>query len=561
MSAKVQLFLCILTLAGFLSVPGTRAAGGLPDTVWEQLASEDDHQILAAIGVLINNHDDGVYRLLIGLYESRLYIYEERSEQSGLVIGGESETNDDGDEMIPLESAYPNAVLLTDDAGAPLRIDSFDLIPVETNREIRAAIEAYRMRLDLTHQDPAVRIQASESLARSGKLSVLPILREAGQIDKNQEVRREIELAILRLQLQSKDSLDRFMAAEGLQEHNAIDLLPAIAVRLNPESEQYEQDQRVRERMKEASISLGNWRRIADISQMAFFGLSLGSVLILMALGLAIIYGLLGVINMAHGEFMMLGAYTAYVVYLIFSRLPVEYAELSFWAAFPLAFCLAGLIGVLVEALIIRRLYDRPLESLLATWGLGLILIQGARVIFGDNVNRPAPDFLTGGLEILPGVVLAYNRLFIIALTVFMIVGMFVLLYRTNLGLRIRAVTQNRAMSACLGIRTRNIDRTAFFLGTGIAGVAGCALTLIGNIVPNMGQNYIVDSFLVVVAGGVGKLIGTVVAGLAIGLTSKIAEPVMGAVFAKVFLLGLIVLFLQVRPTGLFPAKGRHADQ
>ena len=295
--------------------------------------------------------------------------------------------------------------------------------------------------------------------------------------------------------------------------------------------------------------------------QNAFSGLSLGSVLILVSLGLAIVYGLAGIINMAHGEFLMIGAYTTYSMEGLFTNvLHVHNGNAFFIAALPASFLVAGGAGLLLERLVIRKLYSKPLESLLATWGVSLILIQTARTLFGDLTAVKLPPMLSGGWAISPHLVLPYNRIFIIALTTLVVVGLYLTLQRTRLGLQIRSVTQNRAMSACLGINTRRVDALTFFIGSGLAGLAGCAMTLIGNVVPDMGQTYIVDSFLVVVTGGVGKLAGTVVAGLGIGMFSKVLEAFFEAVYGKVLILLLIMLFLQFKPKGLFPDKGRMAE-
>jgi urea transport system permease protein len=264
---------------------------------------------------------------------------------------------------------------------------------------------------------------------------------------------------------------------------------------------------------------------------------------------------------MAHGEFMMIGAYTTFVVQNIcLMVLPVAFADLFFPLSLPLAFLTAGGVGLIIEYTVIRHLYSRPLESLLATWGISLILVQLARSIFGDLTAVKLPRLLSRGFELAPQIMLPYNRLFIIGLTSLILVGLIAFFYKTRFGLRLRAVTQNRDMSACMGIPTRRVDATAFFIGTGIAGVAGWAMTLIGNVVPNMGQTYIVDAFLVVVVGGVGKILGTIVAGLGIGISNKVLEPFAEAVYAKVLVLGLIIMFLQSRPTGIFPAKGRNED-
>jgi urea transport system permease protein len=293
----------------------------------------------------------------------------------------------------------------------------------------------------------------------------------------------------------------------------------------------------------------------------AFSGLSLGSILILVSLGLAIVYGLAGVINMAHGEFLMIGAYTTYSMDQLFTNtLHIQNGNAFFFASLPASFLVSGAAGLLLERLVIRKLYSKPLESLLATWGVSLILIQTARTLFGDLTAVKLPPLLAGGWAVTPHLVLPYDRLFIIALTTLVVAGLYLTLQRTRLGLQIRAVTQNRAMSACLGINTRRVDAMTFFIGSGLAGLAGCAMTLIGNVVPDMGQTYIVDSFLVVVTGGVGKLAGTIVAGLSIGFCSKIFESFFEAVYGKVLILLLIMLFLQFKPKGLFPDKGRMAE-
>ena len=295
--------------------------------------------------------------------------------------------------------------------------------------------------------------------------------------------------------------------------------------------------------------------------QNIFSGLSLGSILILVSLGLSIVYGLAGIINMAHGEFLMIGAYTTYSMECLFSNvLHVHNGNAFFIASLPASFLVAGAAGLLLERLVIRKLYSKPLESLLATWGVSLILIQTARTLFGDLTAVKMPPILAGGWAITPDLTLPYNRIFIIGLTALTLAAMYWTLQRTRLGLQIRSVTQNRPMSACLGINTRRIDAMTFFIGSGLAGLAGCAMTLIGNVVPDMGQTYIVDSFLVVVTGGVGKLAGTIVAGLGIGMFSKVLEAFFEAVYGKVLILLLIMLFLQFKPKGLFPDKGRMAE-
>ncbi|MBD0305917.1 MAG: urea ABC transporter permease subunit UrtB, partial [Nitrospiraceae bacterium] len=264
---------------------------------------------------------------------------------------------------------------------------------------------------------------------------------------------------------------------------------------------------------------------------------------------------------MAHGELMMGGAYATFLTQEAFrSYFQPEQFNYYFLVAMPVSFLTAGLFGLVLEATIIRFLYGRPLETLLATWGVSLILIQAARVWFGDLTSVVAPNWLSGGAQVMVGVQLPYNRLFIIGLATVCVIGIYLLLFRSRAGLRVRAVMQNRNMSACLGIATRRVDAYTFAFGSGLAGLAGCALTLVGNVEPGLGQNYIVDSFMVVVTGGVGKLAGTILASLGIGGLNKLLEPSFGAVYGKVLILILVILFLQRRPSGLFAMKGRHAE-
>jgi urea transport system permease protein len=292
-----------------------------------------------------------------------------------------------------------------------------------------------------------------------------------------------------------------------------------------------------------------------------FTGISLGSVLLLAALGLAITYGLMGVINMAHGEMMMLGAYSTYIVQNLFRHYLPHAFEFYLLAAIPVAFMVTALIGMALERLVIRHLYGRPLETLLATWGISLILMQSVRTIFGaQNVQVENPQWMSGGFELAANLVLPYNRITIIIFSMGVLLLMWSLLNKTRLGLYIRAVTQNRSMAGCVGVNTARIDAWAFGLGSGIAGLAGVALTQIGNVGPDLGKTYIVDSFMVVVLGGVGQLAGTVYAALGLGVLSKFLEGYQGAVMAKIIVLVIIIIFIQKRPQGIFALKGRSLD-
>jgi urea transport system permease protein len=312
----------------------------------------------------------------------------------------------------------------------------------------------------------------------------------------------------------------------------------------------------------DALQSIDNRLQLTGIAANLFQGISLGSVLLLAAIGLAITFGVMGVINMAHGEMIMLGAYVAYVVQQLFrSFLPPGWIDAYLVIAVPVAFLFAGALGVLLERCLIRFLYGRPLETLLATWGVSLILQQAVRSIFGSpNKEVANPSWMTGGFDIVGGFNVTWNRLYIIFFCAVVLGGLALILNRTSFGLHMRAVTQNRDMAAVMGIRTARVDALTFGLGSGIAGMAGVALSQIGNVSPNLGTIYIVDSFLVVVFGGVGNLWGTLVGALSLGVINKVLEPVAGAILGKIVVLAAIILFIQRRPRGLFALKGRTAE-
>jgi urea transport system permease protein len=308
-------------------------------------------------------------------------------------------------------------------------------------------------------------------------------------------------------------------------------------------------------RAVEGRLVWGEWLGLA------FAGVSLGSILLLAALGLAITYGLMGVINMAHGELIMVGAYTTYVVQNAFRAYAPGAFDWYLVCAVPAAFVVSGTVGMALERSVIRWLYGRPLETLLATWGISLILIQGVRTIFGaQNVGVENPAFMSGGVQVLANVVLPWSRIVIVCFAAGVVAAMWLMLTRTRLGLFVRGVTQNRAMASCVGVPTARVDTWAFGLGSGIAGLAGCALSQIGNVGPELGQGYIVDSFMVVVFGGVGQLAGTVYAALTLGFANKLLESWSGAVIAKIAVLVFIIIFIQRRPQGLFALKGRAVE-
>ncbi|HFH4692888.1 TPA: urea ABC transporter permease subunit UrtB, partial [Pseudomonas aeruginosa] len=378
------------------------------------------------------------------------------------------------------------------------------------------------------------------------------------RIESDAGVKEALGLALANLQLGDPDPALRLSAVRLLGESGDPLARTRLENLLDPAVEP-EEGVRIA-----AATSLAQVKRrllVGDLLGQAFSGLSLGSILLLAALGLAITYGLLGVINMAHGEMLMLGAYSTYVVQLLFQRLAPEWLALYPLLALPVAFCVSAAIGMALERTVIRHLYGRPLETLLATWGISLVLIQLVRMLFGaQNVEVANPAWLSGGIQVLPNLVLPWNRIVIIGFALFVLLLTWLLLNRTRLGLNVRAVTQNRNMAACCGVPTGRVDMLAFGLGSGIAGLGGVALSQVGNVGPDLGQGYIIDSFLVVVLGGVGQLAGSVLAAFGLGVANKILEPQIGAVLGKILILALIVLFIQKRPQGLFALKGRVID-
>jgi urea transport system permease protein len=426
------------------------------------------------------------------------------------------------------------------------------------NNRLRGLISTAMASHQLLTDDPALRLVAAQHLQKSAKPAQLQLLNASVAREKDDTVRDALSLALANLQLVDRDPQIRLAAVRLLGETGDPLARTRLEKLLDPN---VESDPAVR---TAAETSLAQVKRkllIGELLGQAFSGLSLGSILLLAALGLAITFGLLGVINMAHGEMLMLGAYSTYMVQVLFQRFAPEAIALYPLVALPVAFFVTAIIGMALERTVIRHLYGRPLETLLATWGISLILIQLVRVLFGaQNVEVANPYWLSGGIQVLPNLVLPYNRIVIIGFALFVVVLTWLLLNKTRLGLNVRAVTQNRNMAACCGVPTGQVDMLAFGLGSGIAGLGGVALSQIGNVGPDLGQSYIIDSFLVVVLGGVGQLAGSVMAAFGLGIANKILEPQIGAVLGKILILALIILFIQKRPQGLFALKGRVID-
>ena len=465
------------------------------------------------------------------------------------------------------EGDWPDKKLATGyllEHADPALLPQLEELRSNTNRRVRRllkpVINLLRNKAGLASPDPESRRAAARDLGARGTPEALPILIRALSDEQDRWVRYDLEEAIHLLNLEMADSQTRFAAIQKLGDMRSAAALPILQELTQLPADTLEQ-QTLKNAAEHASRRIQKWQDVTRGIETLLQGLSLGSILLLMALGLAIVFGLMGVINMAHGEMMMIGAYATFVVQEGFKAYLGEHLfDYYFFFALPCAFVVAAFIGWILEGTLIRFLYGKPLETLLATWGVGLVLIQSARVIFGDLTAVQAPSWLRGGAQVVVGVQLPYNRLFIIFLALFCVAGVYLLLFRTGIGLRIRAVLQNRDMSACMGIPTRKLDAYTFAFGSGLAGLAGSALTMVGNVDPELGRNYIVDSFMVVVAGGVGKLAGTIAAAFGIGTLNKLLEPGFGAVYGKVIILVLIILFLQVRPSGLFTLKGRHLD-
>ncbi len=465
------------------------------------------------------------------------------------------------------ESVRDAAIRLLIEQGDAGLVPRLEEIRANANRSIRQALkplmDLLKNRAKLSSPDSDVRRSAAADLGLSGNPSAIFWLETARVNESNKWVRYTMEESASLLKLASNDPSIIAAAADKLGELGSQNGVPALKqlVAAGSVAEATEQQKTVAKAANAAITRIESWGAWSNAIETFFRGISLSSILLIMSLGLAIVFGLMGVINMAHGELMMVGAYATFVTQQFFTAwFPSEMFDWYFPVALPVAFLAAAAAGFLLEATVIRFLYGRPLETMLATWGVSLVLMQAARVYFGDLTAVVAPGPLRGGVQVLVGVYLPYNRIFIIALSIVCVLGIYFALFKSNLGLRVRAVTQNRNMSACLGIPTRKVDSYTFAFGSGLAGIAGWALTMVGNVDPGLGQNYIVDAFMVVVTGGVGKLAGTIVASLGIGGLNKLIEPSFGAVYGKVFILVMVILFLQWRPSGLFAMKGRNAD-
>ena len=525
-------------LLAVLLLWAAHAAAALDPTVVKKLAAEDSDEKLAAISWLLATGDKQAAAVLRAMNDEALFVA--------------------GEQMFYLQDE--KAIDAITGAVLPRTPEPADSVVV--NNRVRAKLDNALAGLKLLDADKAVRLAAARELQTNVGPSLIPVLEKALRQETVPQIKQLLQFAHAQASLQSADAKERMAAVQALGKSQSPAVKSLLLALLQKNGDNYaEPEVKVRTAAQAAIKSIESRLVWSDSISNIFSGLSLGSILLLAALGLAITYGVMGVINMAHGELLMVGAYTTYAIQGVFrAHFPAQ-ADFYVLAAIPAAFMVAALVGMALERLVIRHLYGRPLETLLATWGISLCLIQGARVIFGpQNVEVSNPEWMSGGVEVLANVVLPWNRVFIIGFAVGVLALVWLLLTRTRLGLFVRAVTQNRPMASCVGVHTGRTDMLAFGLGAGIAGLGGVALSQISNVGPDMGQGYIVDSFMVVVLGGVGQLAGAVWAALGLGIATKLLEGWAGAVVAKIVVLVIIILFIQKRPQGLFALKGRFVE-
>lgn len=465
------------------------------------------------------------------------------------------------DEKIVFKADGESGYLITDVlTGTELgEVGKREVKKIATNNRLRKQLRTQIAGYKLLSKKPEIRLAAADDLIKTPSPEFLQVLQTAIDREKEPAVLKALKVARAVILLDSDNEVDRLQAVkdmDGFANKYTMAMLTQL-VRQNEDGSYVEQSALVREEANgvlNGLQAMATWYKFVED---VFFGLSLGSVLLLAAVGLAITFGVMGVINMAHGEMIMLGAYTTYVIQLLMPN----HIDASLLVAVPAAFVVSGLMGIIIERMVIRHLYGRPLETLLATFGISLILQQLVRSVFSPlNRSVITPDWMSGSLEVNGFLSLTYNRLYIIVFALMVLFGLMLLLKKSFFGLQMRAVTQNRTMASSMGIRTGWVDAMTFGLGSGIAGIAGVALSQLTNVGPNLGQSYIIDSFLVVVFGGVGNLWGTFVAAMSLGLANKFVEPVAGAVLAKILILVFIILFIQRRPRGLFALKGRFVE-
>ena len=543
------------------------------------LASDDEEVKIGAIKKLAKTGDQRLESFFELYRQGSVYNWPDENGKIRIVVNEETVTDDDFNEFAPLLEPLTGKPFLID--GQQARPDVLDLEDISPGRSLRKFVNASKFLIRLFSTDFETRISGVKKSGDPPFLrDALPSLKEIAENPKEDDKIRwtaKESIALIGFGSDSVDSEAIDSQLASLKELEELKSLRALA-RIESFKKKIEELRQsgvlsakkfhlLTESVSRVEDSITEHKDSVELSGNLFRGVSYGSVLILIALGLAITFGLMGVINMAHGELVMIGAYATYEVQMFFGHSPENSADHYYLIALPIAFLASALVGLLMEQFVVRHLYNRPLESLLATWGVGLLLIQLIRLRYGDNIGVNAPTWATGGFEISQDVVLPYARLYLLALSATCVGFIYLIIRKTRMGLLIRATMQNRDMANGLGVRTRSVDRFTFALGSGIAGVAGYGWTIVGGVTPDMGTKlFIVDSFLVVVTGGVGELAGVLCSGLGIGVLTKMIEPLefgdftIGPVWGKVILLALIVAFIQFRPAGLFAPKGRLSE-
>lgn len=575
-AARLVRTLASCLVLALLDCAHASAAGSARQIIVKAILEPDAAKKIALINSLIGSADPDIKPLFDAWKEDAIYLYKaEGSEAKIPVTLGEEKDAAGNQAAIRLDNSQP----LTNPDGHPLRLTASDFDTAEHDSTIRTAMKGVLDLLALASPDQAKRLQAINMLGMSQEAEKLPALLLAQKNASDAKVRHALREAIALIRLKDEKPEVRIAAAQELGALGSIPSRDFLQQFVKDHAEQPE----IAKVGTVALAAIATHVRHVNIVGTAFRGLSKGSILLIAAIGLAITFGLMGVINMAHGELIAVGAYTTYVVQGIFAtgvvlQIPTFFGQpvtvrlsgmnLSghsldcyFLLALPLSFLMAALVGLVLERGIIRFLYRRPLESLLATWGVSLVLQQLFRLTFGaNNVQVYSPAYLSGNWTV-NDVILGWNRVFVIGFAILIIGGTHLLLTRTSLGLLIRAVMQNRLMAACMGVRTERVNMLTFAFGSGLGGLAGAFISQLGNVGPGLGQDYIVDAFMTVVVGGVGNLVGTVISAVGIGLLDQSLQQILlNPVLGKILVLGLIILFLQWRPAGIFVTRSRSLE-
>ncbi|HEY9249984.1 MAG TPA: urea ABC transporter permease subunit UrtB [Rariglobus sp.] len=569
---RFSIRLALITFSCWLAIAASLAAATPRAILSEAMLVKDDARKLQLISSLAGESDEAIKPLLIAWREDALYLYESAGGTPVPVqLTGEKDA-DDARLAVRVDTGEP----LVDASGKPVRLVAEDLAGVEHNSALRRAMKGVLDLLDVTATDPKKRIQAIQTIGFAQELDKVAAFQKRLAVETDSNVKKALREAIAVTQLKDPNDAVKLVAIKDLKELHSLssyDLLRAAMREAETAGAKG-----VAAAAKAALVAIDTHKTNINFFGTLFRGLSLGSILLIVAIGLAITFGLMGVINMAHGEMIAVGAYTTYLVENIFGPgITIPFFGLSlhipgmnttgmfyqtyFLFALPLSFLAAAVVGIGLERSIIRFLYRRPLESLLATWGVSLLLQQGLKLMFGsNNVQVSSPSYLSGNWTI-NDIIFGWNRVFVIGFAGLIVFGVWLILTKTPLGLLIRSVMQNRNMASCMGVRTERVNMLTFGLGSGLAGLAGAFISQIGNVGPSLGQNYIVDCFMTVVVGGVGNLAGTIYSALGIGLVDQSLQQILlNPVLGKILVLVAIILFLQWRPSGLFVTRSRNLD-